>query len=98
MKIHLKLSENLLIHSNTSLLQYYNCKGINANIEFTTNLLLKTNFQNCLIFISTIGNFFITFFVKSYYKIEYVYLYLSDLGSTQFFKGICTEIRKLLTI
>ena len=53
-KFHLKLSENLLIQSKTSVLKYYNWKGINVNIEFYTIFLLNTNFQNCLILISTL--------------------------------------------
>ena len=49
MKFHLKLSENLLIQSKTSVLKYYNWKGMNIYIEFCTILLLNTNFQNCFI-------------------------------------------------
>ena len=37
-----------------------NKKEINVNIEFCTILLLYTNFQNCLILISTLENVFLS--------------------------------------
>ena len=45
MKFHLKLSENLLIQSKTSVLKYYKWKGINVNIELCKILLLNKIFK-----------------------------------------------------
>ena len=76
MKFHLKLAENLLIQFKTGVLKYYNWKGLNVNIEFCTILLLNTDFQNCLIFISTLENELVLLtFNKCWkcYKIEYIY-------------------------
>ena len=86
MKFLLKLSENVLIQCKTSVLKYYNWKGINVNIEFCTILLLNTNFQNYLLLISTPENvFFLRTFFFFFYKIRYVYWYPSDLGTTHKF-------------
>ena len=88
MKFHLKLSENILIQSKISVLKYYNWKEINVTIEFCTIFLLDTNFQNCLILISTLENvFFNKFFMGwgSCYSIEYLNLYASDQGTTDKF-------------
>ena len=73
-KFHLSLPENLLIQSQTSLLKYYNWKGINISIEFCTILQLNANSKNCRILISTLENvfFLITFLMESCYKIEYL--------------------------
>ena len=105
MKLHLKLSENLLIQCKSDVFRNYNRKGLKVNLEFCIILLLNTNFQYCLILIFIPKNVFlvITFLITFFWWKVVIKsnMYTNNIASryhTLIVSGICAVIRKLLTI